>query len=318
LCEENTLFSDSMSTPSTDLIAWPDPLPEKTFTVSWLRLGMVLALIAASFPFCAYIPLPLPASTPEWAQAALATVPWSCCIAAAIYLLRDLAHVAPRRVIACAVVLAVLAVVTLSLDQSVMLDGPPRAVLAILLGAALAILIDQFFFLLPAAILAALVDIWSVYSQHGVTRKLIESSDGFGGASTEAVPAGNGGAVVSDGAGNAAQVAADQGTSLAARVADIVATPVPLWGTSETAALGFVDIAFAACFLIVAYSVRSRTRWMAASVAAGIPITMAIAAATDSVLPALPMIGLLAVAMNAGPILRDRRHVARRLQSEPQ
>lgn len=284
-------------------VHWPASESERRQGIPFIRVALAWIVIAVSFVVSNQLPAGVFDGHSEAVATSLGAVAWSIALAVAIYLLRGVAHVPPRSIAVSVVLMIAAGIGAMYVNAPLAIDGATRAMAGVLTGALMALLVDQLFFLLPAALLAAVVDIWSVYAESGVTRHLYASEPAVSSAVASSTEVGS--------------TVATQVPDHVFHLADVIAIPVPLLGAAEPVFLGFVDIAFATCFVVMACSFRARSGWTAAAVAFGIPCTMGIAAVAGGI-PALPMIGVLAIIANARLLLRDRKYVTRRLlrQSE--
>ncbi len=270
-----------------------------------LRIAIAWSCLAASFVICDQFPETAFHALPSSVSLAIGSAVWSCALAIAIYLLRRVSHVHPRSIAGGAIVVFAVAAAVMYGDAPLAIDGATRAMAGILIGALMALLVDQLFFLVPAALLAAAVDVWSVFAERGVTHKLYASTI----ASSTAPDSSS--AAATNAVAHTVQTTSAHG----ANVADIIAIPIPLIGGQAPVTLGFVDIAFATCFVVMACSFRVHSGRTAIAVAVGISATIGLASLNGG-LPALPLIGILAIAANAPLLLRDRRYVMHRLRRQ--
>lgn len=168
-------------------------------------------------------------------------------------------------------------------EQMPVLANAGRLAAAAALGAMLARLVERASWIAFLAVMAALVDIWSVYARGGVTNRLLESGD---------APAG--------------------------RVVDLLLFTGPSVEGAPQFAVGITDLVFLALFLCWAHDWRLDMRVVALALLAGTWLGLATGELLDSLVPLLPFLALamLLVVATRSVTLRTRVAAWRRALAE--
>lgn len=181
------------------------------------------------------------------------------------------------------VVLALSGAGVLLLTGMMLYDPGARSALTIPLlstiGALIARMIPRVSWGMTAAVLAAAVDVWSVYSQHGITRALIEQAESTSTASQEAP------------------------------LISYIMLVFPTLGDATPLLLGFVDIVLASMLIAVAHVFVLGSVRVAFAIVTGIMITMWISDAIQAGLPAIPLIAAGFLVATCSFMLPQRRRV---------
>ena len=148
-----------------------------------------------------------------------------------------------------------------------------RLLLAAALGALLARLVERASWIVFLALLAAAVDVWSVYAETGVTRRIVEA-----------------------------------GTEDAGRLLDLLLFTGPAIGDVAPFVLGVTDLIFLALFIAWSHDWRLDLRIVAVAMVVACWAGAITAALVDEVLPLLPFLSgaIVLVVLGRSTVLRSR------------
>lgn len=130
-----------------------------------------------------------------------------------------------------------------------------RLLFAAALGALLARYVERASWIVGLALLAAVVDLWSVYSESGVTNRVLDDADGGGG-----------------------------------RVLDLLLFTGPRVDGSPLFAMGVTDLVFLALFLAWGHDWRIDLRLVAGALLAACWVALVVAQGTGDAVPVLPFL----------------------------
>lgn len=148
-----------------------------------------------------------------------------------------------------------------------------RLLFAAALGALLARYVERASWIVGLALLAAIVDLWSVYSDSGVTNRVLDSAEGGGG-----------------------------------RLLDLLLFTGPVVDGSPLFAMGVTDLVFLAMFLAWGHDWRVDMRLVAGALLVACWLALVVAEASGDVVPVLPFlsIAILIVVAARSTLLRRR------------
>lgn len=96
------------------------------------------------------------------------------------------------------------------------------------------------------------------------------------------------------------------------RAGDFLSLYIPAWGGGRAGVLGVADLVFVALYAGWAWHFGLRRRATAAALLAALPVALAVELATDTVVPAIPLLGAALLAPNLDLLPRLVRGVSRR------
>jgi hypothetical protein len=189
---------------------------------------------------------------------------------------RQLVHVVAPVLAGLVVLGCVLTAVTVELSSYPVIANAGRLLLAAALGALLARLVERASWIVLLALLAGAVDVWSVYSDSGITNRVLDAA----------------------------------GTAEGDLLLDLLLFTGPIVDGAPLFAIGVTDLVFLSLFLAWSHDWRVDMRVAAGAMLAAAWATLVVAESTGEVIPMLPFLSAAIVLVVALRSVQLRRRVA--------